>query len=70
MSRLKDENLEKCFSLLREYISGELREDRESEAILALEHLREITAGTGGGTENIDIPTGSEPLCHGRPRAG
>jgi len=68
MSRLKNENLNKCFSLLREFIDEASKEDNKKEiAILALNQLRRITAGSdtidGGGSTILG------PECASRPRA-
>ncbi len=58
MSRLKNENLNKCFSLLREFIDEASREDTKKEkAILALNQLQRITAGED-----------TQFICLGRPR--
>jgi len=47
MSRLKDENLEKCVSLIREFIDETSTEGNKKEiAILALNQLQSITAGS------------------------
>ncbi len=65
MSRLKAKNVEKCFSLLREFIDEvEGLNNKKGIAILALNHLQKITAGDGGGTT-----TNSGPQCDGHPRA-
>lgn len=45
MSNLKTESLNKCFSLLREFIDESGDETRKGRAALALEQLRRITAG-------------------------
>jgi hypothetical protein len=68
MSRLKTTNSKKCFSILREFIADSPLIGSERErAILALEHLRKITAGT----VDLDILGGSSDesaACVGRPR--
>ena len=46
MSYLKNENLDKCFSLLREYLNEVTFNNKKGTAILALGHLQKITAGT------------------------
>ncbi len=67
MTHLKKENINKCFSLLREYI-GDTPEDEEHQlAILALDRLRKITAGTQQSTL-ADI-SGAGSSCNGKPRA-
>jgi hypothetical protein len=58
MSHLKDESLKKCISLLREFIH-ESPAGKKGTAMLALEHLQKITAGT-------DTPV---MTCATRPRA-
>jgi hypothetical protein len=61
MSHLKKENLNKCVSLLREFIDESLLEDnKKGTAILALEHLQRITAG-----KTLE----AAPQCYSRPRA-
>jgi hypothetical protein len=68
MSRLKNENLKKCVSLLREFIDETTSSGEKKEmAILALHQLQNITAGsdpTGGGGSTI-----LGPVCSSRPRA-
>jgi hypothetical protein len=68
MSRLKAENLKKCVSLLREFIDDASKEDNKKEiAILALNQLQRITAGSdpnGGGGSTM-----GGPECFSRPRA-
>ncbi len=64
MSNLKATNLNKCFSLLREFIDEAQVSNKKGVAILALNHLQKITAGDGGGAT-----TNSDPHCTGRPRA-
>ncbi len=65
MSNLKAKNLNKCFSLLREFIDeAQTLNNKKGVAILALDHLQKITAGDGGGTT-----TNSGPQCDGHPRA-
>jgi hypothetical protein len=63
MSRLKNENLNKCVSLLREFIDEASTQGSKKEiAILALDQLQNITAGT-----TPPVPLG--PVCITRPRA-
>ena len=46
MSRLKEENLKKCFSILRDFIEGAAQDDKnKGTAILALNQLQKIKAG-------------------------
>jgi hypothetical protein len=58
MSKLKTKNLEKCVSLLREFIDESSLHNKKGAAILALNQLQKIAAGTN--------PTSG---CHGRPMA-
>jgi hypothetical protein len=58
MSHLKDENLKKCVSLLREFIDGVPSSSKKGIAMLALDQLQKITAGTDT----------SELICATRPR--
>lgn len=65
MSKLKKENLEKCVSLLREFVEESAALDNKKQrAILALNQLQKITAGTDpaivGGAVFFN--------CLGRPR--
>lgn len=45
MSNLKTESLNKCFSLLREFIEESGNESKKGVAALALDQLKRITAG-------------------------
>ena len=63
MSRLKNENLNKCVSLLREFIDEASTQNNKKEiAILALNQLQNITAGTD--QQNL-----LGPACLTNPRA-
>jgi len=70
MNGLKAENMGKCFSLLREFIDeAKALSNKKGIAVLALNHLQKITAGTvpgespdGGGT----VP--ASPVCVEIPR--
>ena len=63
MSRLKNENLKQCVSLLREFIDEASTQGNKKEiAILALNQLQSITAG-----EDQQYLLG--PACLTRPRA-
>ena len=70
MSRLKNENLNKCFSLLREYLNEGPTSNKKGAAILALEQLQRITAGTNSQGAPLDSnePGTSILFCTGRPR--
>ena len=61
MKRLKEQNVNKCFSLLREFINETPLNSKKEMAVLALNQLQKISAGTGN--------QGSIPGCHGRPMA-
>ncbi len=68
MSHLKKEMANRCFSLLREYIDEAPLSSKKETAVLALDQLQKITAGTGSQDSN----NGSTTLilaCVGRPRA-
>jgi hypothetical protein len=68
MSHLKKEMANKCFSLLREYIDETPLSSKKETAVLALDQLQKITAGTG----SQDTNNGSTTFilaCIGRPRA-
>lgn len=69
MGRLKTENSKKCFSILREFIDdSSLMGSQKQRALLALEQLQKITAGTGASNNsNSTLESGSG--CISRPRA-
>jgi hypothetical protein len=64
MNHLKNENINHCLSLLREYVINTRRGNKTGAAILALEHLQKITAGQDQSmrTEGYDL------ACNGSPR--
>jgi len=64
MSRLRDESMEQCFSLLREFIERTSRDSRNGTAALALDQLQRIMAGTTDPPESSCIET---PLADGSP---
>ena len=68
MSHLKEKNVKKCFSLLREYIDETPLNNKKENAILALNQLQQITAGTGSQGSSGDSNSISS-ICHGRPLA-
>ena len=61
MSQLKNETINKCFSLLREYIDETSPSGKKETAVLALNQLRSITAGTELKVVAL--------TCQGRPMA-
>ena len=61
MSKLKKETLNKCFSLLGEYIANGPETSQNEIARLALTQLREITAGEDAVLLDLS--------CNGKPRA-
>ena len=63
MSRLKEQNLNKCFSMLREFIEGTPQGNQKGMAILALKQLERITAGI----ENPEPQCIETPLADGIP---
>jgi len=65
MKRLKEQNVNKCFSLIREFINETPLNSKKEMAVLALNQLQKISAGTGNGNSNQDSILG----CHGRPMA-
>lgn len=74
MNNLKSETVSKCFSLLREFIEETPGvNNKRGVAILALNQLRRVTAGTDGDDdENVidDIVLNSVDFyCMGNPRA-
>ena len=65
MSKLKKENLKKCVSLLREYVEeSSAIANKKERAILALDQLQKITAGTDSNIAIGDVYF----FCMGRPR--
>lgn len=70
MSNLKKENLTKCFSLLREFIEqADTQKSKKGIAVLVLNQLQKITAGSGGADDS-DVPPPPEPdsSCISKPR--
>jgi hypothetical protein len=70
MSNLKHDSVNKCFSLLREYIDEGPGSSKQEIARLALNQLQEITAGTGatGSANDGSTQANSDTSCTGRPR--
>jgi hypothetical protein len=63
MSYLKRANLNKCISLLREFVEESPAQDNKKGAILALNQLQKVIAGA-------EVPTADTlPGCSGRPIA-
>jgi hypothetical protein len=59
MNRLKDANVKKCVSLLREFIDeASTQDNKKRTAVLALNHLQNITAGT-----DLQLPGTYTPMC-------
>ena len=68
MSHLKNENLNKCFSLLREYLNEGPSNNKKGAAILALNQLQKITAGAVSRGAAVE---GGQVLflgCQGKPK--
>jgi hypothetical protein len=64
MSKLKSENLQKCVSLLREFIDEAAEtENKKVIAKMALGQLQRIKAGS------TNSPAVLGPMCSSRPRA-
>ena len=63
MNNLKAESLNKCLSLLREYLDETPSNKRKGGALLALSHLRKITAGESSGDFEYSLIS-----CDGKPR--
>ena len=78
MNSLKTENAVKCFSLLREFIEeATTLSNKKGVAVLALNHLQKITAGTipgesleGGGQEPASPACVVIPRIDGSPSTG
>ncbi|MCK5055272.1 MAG: hypothetical protein KAT34_01345 [Candidatus Aminicenantes bacterium] len=66
MKSVQAENVTKYFSLLREFVDEPSAQgSKKSIAILALDHLQKITAGT----DSQDLSTGEQyTYCLSRPR--
>ncbi|MCP5104258.1 MAG: hypothetical protein GY950_12800 [bacterium] len=57
MNNLKNETLNKCFSLLREFINDTSpANNRKGLAALALNQLERVTAGTAENSDCLDTP--------------
>lgn len=68
MSSLKKEALNKCFSLLREFIDEASEgNSRKGIAVMALNQLERVTAGTTENTDPVCIDT---PLIDGTASSG
>lgn len=65
MSQLGKETVTRCVSLLREYIDEAPLSSKKETAVLALDQLQKITAGTGSQDSNNNVIL----ICAGRPRA-
>jgi hypothetical protein len=64
MSKLKIANSKKCLSILRQFVKETSSSGKNKDlAILAINHLQKITAGTGIALAGIDF------TCTGKPRA-
>jgi hypothetical protein len=65
MSKLKKENVTKCVSLLREFVEeSSALENKKERAILALNQLQRITAGT----DSAEVVGNVSFFCIARPR--
>jgi hypothetical protein len=65
MSHSKGENLKQCVSLLREFVEkSTARDNKKGTAILALNQLQKVIAGTNGEADVI------VRACTGRPILG
>ncbi len=72
MSHLKKESVNKCFSLLRKYIdetSADTKNTGKEMAMLALNQLRKVTAGSTTQENSIDDITAPDAGCNVKPRA-
>ncbi len=66
MSQLKQANLKKCYSFLKDFINDSGVEDnKKGFAVMALNQLRQITAGDG-----LNATTNSGPKCLTQPLGG
>ena len=56
MSQLKEKNLSKCVSILKKFIDeSSLHENKKGIAILALDHLQQVTASGFNGSRADDV---------------
>ena len=75
MTELKKQNVDKCFSLLREFIDeADSRNGKKGNVRLALDQLQRITAGADADSACTSIPRAmGEPVtaspCTDIPRA-
>ncbi|MCP5052003.1 MAG: hypothetical protein GY940_32845 [bacterium] len=69
MSHLKNESVNKCFSLLREYLDEAGLSNKKETAILALNQLRKVTAGAITQGASVDDDLTSDAGCNVQPRA-
>ncbi len=69
MSHLKNESVNRCFSLLREYIDESPLTDKKKSAALALDQLHKVTAGSDPGSSTPDGGTFDNSGCNAKPRA-
>jgi len=68
MNNLKIESLNKCFSLLREYLDEGPSNGKKGGAILALNHLQDITAGVSSEKGSLNSHWMTAPGCNSIPR--
>ena len=68
MSHLKKEMANKCFSLLREYIDETPLSSKKEAAVLALDQLQKITAGTYSQDSDNNGSTVVTLSCSCKPR--
>jgi len=70
MSHLSRENINKCVSLISDFIEqSKADSERKGAAVLALRHLQQITAGTGNEGDVANVADEGGPRCIGRPLA-
>lgn len=72
MNHLKKQNVAKCFSLLKEFIHDSQGENnKRGVALLALDHLQKITAGTDDPNVSSGTTSSGESVaeCLDKPRA-
>ncbi|MGD2089648.1 MAG: hypothetical protein PVH61_25960 [Candidatus Aminicenantes bacterium] len=69
MSHLKKKMANKCFSLLREYIDETPLSSKKEIAVLALDQLQKITAGTDSQDPTNNSSNTLTLSCAHKPRA-
>lgn len=63
MNHLNDGTLKRCISLLREYVEeSKVQDHKKGTAILTINQLQKIIAGTDGETDVIVLSCNGKPI--------